>query len=117
MFPDFRPREKPTPMNEHHAFGRHAAFSCYGSNHIHRRGILGAGFQHLRSAAKEARGDLAKAVEINVRNQAIILAESSPVIARLVREKKLIIAGGVYDLSTGKVARVDLPKLESGMKS
>ncbi len=74
-------------------------------------------FQHIRPAAKEAKGDLAKAVEVNVRNQATTLAESSPVIARLVREKKLIIAGGVYDLTTGKVARVELPQLESGTQS
>ncbi len=68
-------------------------------------------FQHIRPAAKEAKGDIAKAVEVNVRNQAMILAESSPVIAKLVREKKVIIAGGVYDLSTGKVARVEFPQL------
>ncbi len=74
-------------------------------------------FQHIRPAAKEAKGDLARAVEVNVRNQATTLAESSPVIARLVREKKLIIAGGVYDLTTGKVARVELPQVESGIKS
>jgi carbonic anhydrase len=65
-------------------------------------------FQHIRPAAKEAKGDLAKAVELNVRNQATTLAESSPVIARLIREKKLIIAGGVYDLSSGKVTPVEL---------
>ncbi len=69
-------------------------------------------FQYIRPAAKEARGDLEKAVAVNVRNQATTLAESSPVIAKLVREKKLVIAGGVYDLRTGKVARVELPQLE-----
>lgn len=74
-------------------------------------------FQHIRPAAKEAKGDLAIAVEVNVRNQATTLAESSPVIAKLVREKKLVIAGGVYDLSTGKVAPVELPQLESGIQS
>ena len=70
-------------------------------------------FQHIRPAAREAQGVLDKAVALNVRNQATTLAESSPVIAKLVREKKLIIAGGVYDLTTGKVARVELPQLES----
>ncbi len=69
-------------------------------------------FQYIRPAVKEAQGDLEKAVEVNVRNQATTLAESSPVIAKLVREKKLVIAGGVYDLRTGKVARVELPQLE-----
>lgn len=65
-------------------------------------------FQYIRPAAKEANWDLAKAVELNVRNQAIALAESSPVIAQLIREKRLIIAGGVYDLGTGKVVPIDL---------
>jgi carbonic anhydrase len=65
-------------------------------------------FQYIRPAAKEAKGDIAKAVELNVRNQAIALAESSPVIAQLIREKRLVIAGGVYDLSTGKVVPIDL---------
>jgi carbonic anhydrase len=69
-------------------------------------------FQHIRPATKEAQGDIARAVEINVRNQAITLAESSPVIAKLLREKRLVIAGGVYDLRTGKVAPVQLPQLE-----
>lgn len=61
-------------------------------------------FQHIRPVAKEANGDIAKAVEVNVRNQAMTLAESSPVIARLVREKKLVIAGGVY---LGSLAGLD----------
>jgi carbonic anhydrase len=65
-------------------------------------------FQHIRPAAKESKGNLAKAVELNVRNQAMVLAESSPVIVKLIREKKLVIAGGVYDLNTGKVVPVDL---------
>ncbi len=65
-------------------------------------------FQYIRPAAKEAKGNLAKAVELNVRNQAIALAESSPVIAQLIREKRLVIAGGVYDLGTGKVVPIDL---------
>jgi len=70
-------------------------------------------FQYIRPAAKESKGDITAAVAINVRNQATTLAESSPVIAKLIREKKLIVAGGVYDLTTGKVTPVDLPPLES----
>ncbi len=66
-------------------------------------------FQHIRPAVKEAGGSLEKAVELNVRNQAMILAESSPVITKLIREKKLIVAGGIYDLSSGKVTPVDIP--------
>jgi carbonic anhydrase len=64
-------------------------------------------FQHIRPAVKAAQGDLERAVRENVRNQAQVLAESSPVIARLVREQRLTVAGGVYDLHTGLVTPVD----------
>lgn len=64
-------------------------------------------FQHIRPAVKAAKGDLELAVRENVRNQAQVLAESSPVIGRLVREKRLLVAGGVYDLSSGIVTPVD----------
>ena len=65
-------------------------------------------FQHIRPAVRSAKGNIAKAVEENVRLQASVLSESSPVLARLIREKKLIVAGGVYDLQTGMVSPVDL---------
>ncbi len=68
-------------------------------------------FQHIRPAAKQAKGDLAKAVELNVVNQATVLSESSPVIAKLIRDRKLIVAGGVYDLNSGKVLPIELPVL------
>ncbi|MFN9082792.1 MAG: hypothetical protein ACK5X8_19755, partial [Planctomyces sp.] len=51
---------------------------------------------------------LAAAVTQNVRNQALLLAESSPVIGRLLRQGELIIAGGVYDLKTGVVTPVEI---------
>ncbi len=63
-------------------------------------------FQHIRPAAKVAGGDLDKAIRENVKNQALILAESSPVIARLVRDGELVVAGGIYDLATGIVTPV-----------
>jgi carbonic anhydrase len=64
-------------------------------------------FQHIRPAIKEARGDLDLAVRLNVRNQAQILAEASPVIAKMIKQGDLLVAGGVYDLQTGRVAPVD----------
>jgi carbonic anhydrase len=64
-------------------------------------------FQHIRPAVKAARGGLAAAVRLNVRNQAQILAESSPVIAKLIKAGELLVAGGVYDLQTGIVTPVD----------
>jgi carbonic anhydrase len=65
-------------------------------------------FQHLRPAIRAAKGDADAAVRENVRHQATLVAESSPVIARLVREGKLRVAGGVYDLGTGRVSSVEL---------
>lgn len=65
-------------------------------------------FQHIRPAAKASGGDIEKAIRENVRNQAQLLAESSPVIARLVRQKQLLVAGGVYDLASGRVTPVEV---------
>lgn len=64
-------------------------------------------FQYIRPAVRNA-PDLATAVSLNVRNQALLLAESSPVIGRLLRQGELIIAGGVYDLKTGVVTPVEV---------
>jgi carbonic anhydrase len=68
-------------------------------------------FQHIRPAVRAAKGDVAQAVIENVRNQAVILAEASPVIAELVKTGKLVVAGGVYDLATGVVNPVDIPEV------
>lgn len=64
-------------------------------------------FQYIRPAVKRAQGDIEVAVRENVRNQAQLLAESSPVISRMIQRKELIVAGGVYDLQTGRVTAVD----------
>jgi carbonic anhydrase len=68
-------------------------------------------FQHIRPAVKMANGDLDKAILENVRNQAILLAEASPVISKMIQRKELIVAGGIYDLATGIVSPVDVPAL------
>ena len=65
-------------------------------------------FQHIRPAVKAAKGDLNKAILENVRNQAILLAEASPVISKMVQRKELIVVGGIYDLATGAVTPVDV---------
>ena len=64
-------------------------------------------FQYIRPAIRNQPA-LATAVTQNVRNQALLLAESSPVIGRLLKAGELIIAGGVYDLKTGLVTPVEL---------
>lgn len=63
-------------------------------------------FQHLRPAVRAGGNDLAKATRENVRIQATNLAESSPVLADLVKTGKLKIGGGVYQLETGTVTAV-----------
>lgn len=65
-------------------------------------------FAPLRPAIRAAGGDVPKAIIENVRQQAQTLAEASPVVAKLVREQRLLVAGGVYDLDTGVVTPVAL---------
>ncbi len=65
-------------------------------------------YQHLAPAARLAKGDIPTATRENVRIQAELLAQSSPVIAGLIKEGKLAMAGGVYDLATGIVTPVSL---------
>ena len=65
-------------------------------------------FQHIRPAVKAAKGDLDKAIIENVKNQAMTIAESSPVISKLVQRRELIVTGGIYDLTTGRVQPIDV---------
>ena len=52
---------------------------------------------------RDAHGDVAAAVRSNVAFQTRLLKESSTVIAKAVKDGAVKIAGGVYDLGTGKV--------------
>lgn len=70
-------------------------------------GAISSLFYNIRPAVRAARGDVEAAVRENVRNQMDILREASPVVARLVRAGRLVVAGGVYDISTGRVTPVD----------
>lgn len=65
-------------------------------------------FQYFRPAIKASKGDPIVAIHENARNQAIVIAESSPVISKLVQRKELIVAAGVYDLETGKVLTIPI---------
>jgi carbonic anhydrase len=71
-------------------------------------GAISSLFYHIRPAVRAARGDVEAAVRENVRNQMDVLREASPVIARLARERRLEVAGGVYDIATGRVTPVEL---------
>lgn len=71
-------------------------------------GQISALFQHIRPAVRAARGDVARAVLENVRIQAQTLVEGSTVISSLVSSGKLVVAGGIFDLQSGRVEPVDL---------
>jgi carbonic anhydrase len=58
----------------------------------------------LRPAVEKSGGDADKAIAANAQIQADILRTSSTVISKAVKEGKLKIGAGVYDLGTGKVS-------------
>jgi carbonic anhydrase len=59
------------------------------------------------SAAKMAPNDMLNyAIADNVRRQVARLKSAAPVVAKAYREHKIDIAGGVYDIATGKVTLV-----------
>jgi carbonic anhydrase len=73
-------------------------------------GQISALYQHIQPAvervaaqSKEAKPELEAVAHENVRLQVRLLAGSSPVLGGLVKEGKLTISGGMYDLSTGRV--------------
>lgn len=71
-------------------------------------GQISALFQHIRPAVRAARGDVAAAVRENVKIQAQTLVEASTVISSLVSSGKVIVAGGIFDLVSGRVETIDL---------
>jgi carbonic anhydrase len=71
-------------------------------------GQISALFQHIRPAIRAAKGDPVAAVRENVRIQAQTLIEASTVISSLVNAGKVVVAGGIFDLATGRVEPVPL---------
>lgn len=74
-------------------------------------GQISALFQHIRPAIRAAKGDVEVAVRENVKLQAQTLVEASTVISSLVATGKVLVAGGIFDLQTGRVeaVEIDLP--------
>jgi carbonic anhydrase len=60
-------------------------------------------YQHLIPAIAGAKGDVPLAVKMNAAYQAKLLAESSTVIAKAIKDDGVKVASGVYDLGSGKV--------------
>jgi carbonic anhydrase len=70
-------------------------------------GLIGSFFTPIQPALEHAAGNLDKAVKENARIQADLLGKSSPLLAGLVKEGKLKIVAGYYDLATGRVSLLD----------
>jgi carbonic anhydrase len=60
-------------------------------------------YQYIHPAIAGANGDSTTAIRQNAALQAAVLAETSPVLAELVKQKKLAIHGAMYDVGSGKV--------------
>lgn len=67
-------------------------------------GQISALFRSIRPAIDRAGPDMEAAVKANAQIQAALLRDGSPLLATLVREGKLGIAAGYYDLASGKVS-------------
>jgi carbonic anhydrase len=69
-------------------------------------GQISALYAPLRAAVDAAGPDLAAAAKANAKIQAHLLATASPVLAGLIKDGKLVIAAGYYDLASGKVEQL-----------
>jgi carbonic anhydrase len=70
-------------------------------------GQISSLFAHIQAAVDEAGHDLAAAIKANAKIQAALLRETSSVIAPLVKEGKLKVVAGYYDLATGKLTLLE----------
>ena len=69
-------------------------------------GQISALFPHLQPAVDQAGSDLAAATKANASIQAGLLRKASTVLSPMVKDGKLKIVAGYYDLATGKVTLV-----------
>jgi carbonic anhydrase len=70
-------------------------------------GQISSLFAHIQPAVDRAAGNLEIAVKENAKIQADLVAKSSPLLAGLVKEGKLKIVAGYYNLATGRVSLLD----------
>ena len=66
-------------------------------------GQISSLFPHIQPAIDQAGPDLAAATKANAKIQATLLREASTVIAGMVKENKLKVVAGYYDLGSGAV--------------
>lgn len=66
-------------------------------------GLISSIFHRIKPAAKAMNNNLEKTIIENTRSQAEIIAETSPVISKKIREGSLKVVAGVYNIATGHV--------------
>jgi len=69
-------------------------------------GQISSLFPHLQPAVDQAGSDLVAVTKANASIQASLLSKASTVLAPMIKEGKLKIVAGYYDLTTGKVTLV-----------
>jgi carbonic anhydrase len=64
-------------------------------------------YQYIHPAVAGSKGDLTTASRQNASLQASVLRETSPVLADMVKQKKLAIRAALYDVGSGKVTMIE----------
>jgi carbonic anhydrase len=70
-------------------------------------GQISALYPHIQPAVDQAGPDLEAATKANAKIQASLLREASTVIAGLIKEKKLKVVAGFYDIASGSATLLD----------
>jgi carbonic anhydrase len=70
-------------------------------------GQISALFPHIQPAVDQAGTNLEAATKANAKIQATLLSQASTVVSGMVKEGKLKVVAGYYDLGTGAVALID----------
>jgi carbonic anhydrase len=64
-------------------------------------------YPYIRPAVDQAGSDLDRAIKANAKIQAGLLRQSSPVLAEQIKENRLKVVAGFYDLASGVVSLLD----------
>jgi carbonic anhydrase len=70
-------------------------------------GQISALYAAIRPAIDQAGANLTEAIKANAKIHATLLRQASPVIASLIKEKKLEVVAAYYDLRSGEVSMID----------
>ena len=70
-------------------------------------GQISALFPHIRPAVNQAGPDVVAVTKANAKLQAALLQQGSTVISAMVKEGKVKVVAGYYDLAAGSVTLVD----------